>query len=361
MNRVLLTAMMLIACLTISFEVIAQGQAPIISPEVHTDKRVTFRFRAPNATDVKLSTQIVAQPQQMVKDSNGVWSVTIGPADPEIYPYCFVVDGITVSDPNNVTVFANEKFKNSLVEIPGDSPLIHEMQDVPHGVVSYHYYHSDIMGATRPLVIYTPPGYNSSARTKYPVLYLIHGATDTEETWFKVGRINLIIDNLIAQGKAKPMIIVMPYANTAGGPRDAFTRDMIDNIIPFTEKNFRTIANSGSRAIAGFSRGGGQTITVGLLNSELFAYVLPFAPAANAAEFDKLFTEKSPSPELLNQRLKLLWLTSGTEDFLYQRVTDFAGILKKHNIRHETFYPSGGHTWMNCKLFIATAAPMLFR
>ena len=176
----------------------------IVSPEVHPDKTVTFRYMAKDAKEVKLSTQLSSELQPMTKDENSVWSVTLGPAKPDIYPYCFIVDGVSVADPNNVLIFANEKFKNSLVDIPGDTPLIHAIQDVPHGTISYRSYFSKTLGVARPLVVYTPPGYEKNTKEKYPVLYLIHGATDTEETWFKVGRVNYILDNLIAQGKAKP-------------------------------------------------------------------------------------------------------------------------------------------------------------
>jgi enterochelin esterase family protein len=185
-----------------------QRTPPVVSPQVHTDKTVTFRFRAPNAKEVKLDTQIAKEPQSMTKDENGIWSLTIGPVKPDIYPYCFVVDGISVADPNNVLIFANERFKNSLVDIPGDTPLIHSMQNVPHGNISYRFYKSTTLGRIRTLVIYTPPGFDVNGKTKYPVLYLIHGGSDTEETWTKVGHANLIADNLIAQGKAEPMILM---------------------------------------------------------------------------------------------------------------------------------------------------------
>jgi enterochelin esterase family protein len=328
---------------------------------VHPDKKVTFRFRAPDAKEVKISTQIITEQQLMNKDDNGLWTITLGPVKPDIYPYCFVVDGISVSDPNNVLIFENERFKNSLVDIPGDSPLIHSIQDVPHGTSSYRYYNSKTLGVTRPLVVYTPPDYEQNTGKKYPVLYLIHGATDTEETWFKVGRVNFILDNLIARGKAKPMIIVMPYANPAPAQDNAFIEDLKSDIIPYTEKNYRVFTNREQRAIAGFSRGGSQTLSAGLLNAELFAWVGAMAPAANTAEYEKYFIDKSPDAQLLNKQLKLFWISCGTEDFLYKRVTEFVDLVKKYNIRHETFFPSGGHTWMNCKLYISTFTPMLFK
>jgi enterochelin esterase-like enzyme len=290
-----------------------------------------------------------------------LWTLTLGPAKPDIYPYQFVVDGISVMDPNNIYCSPNERFKNSLVDIPGETPLIHSMQDVPHGKISYCYYNSKTLGVIRPLVIYTPPDYEQNNRKKYPVLYLIHGSTDTEETWFKVGHVNLILDNLIAQGKAIPMIIVMPYANPAPQPANLFIKDLTDDIIPYTEQNYRTNTKREQRALAGFSRGGSQTLTAGLLNTNLFAWVCAFSPGTNAAEFEKYFAEHSPDPMLLNKQLKLFWISCGDEDFLRDRVNGFIDLLKKNNIRHETFFPSGGHTWMNCRLYISTVVPMLFR
>jgi enterochelin esterase family protein len=174
-------------------------------------KKVTFRYLAPSAKDVKLGgSQFGAVQVPMKKDSLGIWSVTVGPVRPDIYPYSFIVDGVTVMDPANEDYFPNERFKGSLVDVQGFTPLIHAMRDVPHGSVNYEYYPS-VEGTSGTLVVYTPPGYDKNASAKYPVFYLISGTTDTEETWFKVGRTNLILDNLIAEGKAKPMIIVMPY------------------------------------------------------------------------------------------------------------------------------------------------------
>ncbi len=257
---------------------LAAGQPPrgplILSPQVNANKTVTFRYLAPQAKDVKLSAQFEKAPVPMIKDTAGIWRVTTGPVPPDIYPYSFMVDGITVMDPANVAFFPNERFKASLVDIPGDTPLIHSLRNVPHGAVTYAYYPS-IGGTTGNLVIYTPPGYDKEAAKKYPVFYLISGTTDTEETWFKVGRANFILDNLIAEGKAKPMIIVMPYGNMEariaeqkGGikPGDPssregadaliraknFENDLIDNVIPYVETNYRALPDRDSRAVGGF-------------------------------------------------------------------------------------------------------------
>ena len=273
------------------------GQPPrgplVISPQVHADKSVTFRYMAPLAKDVKLSGQFLKAPVDMSRDSVGIWSVMVGPVTPDIYPYSFRVDGITVMDPANVAFFPNERFKASLVDVPGDEPLVHAMKDVQHGSVTYEYYPS-VEGSTGSLVVYTPPGYDKDPSKKYPVFYLISGTTDTEETFYKVGRINLILDNLIAAGKAKPMIVVMPYGNPAariaeqtGKPKPAdimlrdsedamkraklFEIDLVNNVIPYVEKNYRTLADRNNRAIGGFSRGGGQTLRTAFGNMDKFS------------------------------------------------------------------------------------------
>lgn len=283
--------------LLLSLVGIARAQPPrgplVVSPEVHADHTVTFRYLAPTAREVKLSGQFEKSAVPLTKNEQGIWSVTVGPVKPDIYPYSFQVDGVTVMDPANVAFFPNERFKASLVDVPGDTPLIHALKDVPHGTVSYEYYPS-VESTTGSLVVYTPPGYDQNPTKKYPVYYLISGTTDTEETFYKVGRTNLILDNLLAEGKTKPMIIVMPYGNIAariteqkGGAKpadpvvrddadavsraNAFGDDLIQNIIPYIEKNYRTLANRENRAIGGFSRGGGQTLRAAFGHMDTFA------------------------------------------------------------------------------------------
>jgi len=169
------------------------------------------------------------------------------------------------------------------------------------------------------------------------------------------------MDNLIYQGKVNPMIIVMPYANTAPAQGNAFTEDLISDVIPYTEANYRAMTGQQYRAVAGFSRGGSQTLNAGVMNADVFGWIGAMAPAVNAPEYEKYFSSKNVDPEFLNNKLKLFWISCGTEDFLYERGTEFIKVLNKYNIKHKTFFPSGGHTWMNCKLFISTLAPLLFK
>ncbi|WP_394368469.1 esterase [Adhaeribacter radiodurans] len=354
----------------------AISQAPnapiVVSPEVHPDNTVTFRYLAPAAKEVKLNTQFEKTPVTMTKDAAGIWSATVGPMKPDMYPYSFVVDGTTVADPKNSAIFPNEGFQNSVVEITGKSPLVHTLQNVPHGTLAYRYYNSKELG-TRPVVIYTPPGYEKEQAKKYPVLYLLHGTTDTEETWTKVGRANIILDNLIAQSKAQPMIIVMPYgraypviSKSSGSLRNwenlqEFKKDFQSNLLPFVEQNYRVKKDKNSRAIAGFSGGGGETLYLGLNNPDMFGWVCGFAPGMLKEEFDRNNAVAFANPTQTNQQLKLFWIGVGKEDMLYPVVTEYLQVLDSKKIKHETFISEGGHTWMNCKLYLSTIAQKLFK
>jgi enterochelin esterase family protein len=348
------------------------GGPVVQSPQVNPDNTVVFRFSAPNAKEVKLNAQFEKAHVPMTKDSAGIWSVTVGPVKPDIYPYCFVVDGVSVADPRNQVMFPNEGFQNSLVEITGSSPLVHTIQNVPHGTLSYRYYNSPELGI-RPVVVYTPPGYETNSKTKYPVLYLLHGTTDTEETWTKVGRANIILDNLIALGKAKPMIIVMPYgraypviSKTSGSLRNwdnlqEFKKDFMNNLVPFVEQNYRVIKEKDGRAIAGFSGGGGETLYLGLNNPDVFSYVCAFAPGMLKEEFARNNAHAFLNPLALNEQLKLFWIGVGQEDGLFNVNKEYFRELKDRGITYESFITGGGHTWMNCRLFLSIVAQKIFK
>jgi enterochelin esterase family protein len=297
----------------------------------------------------------------MKKDTSGIWSVTIPSVKPDIYPYSFWIDSVQIADPSNTYIFANERFKRSIVEVPGDPPLIHSLQNVPHGKVSYRYYQSSTLGTTRQLLVYTPPGFERNGKRKYPVLYLIHGGSDTEETWTKVGRANFIADNLIAQGKAKPMIIVMPYGNVRPKPMEDFTTEVIKDILPFIESNYPVLTDSKNRAVAGFSVGGGQTLNIGLTNTDKFAHICSYAPYTETEEFRKNFTDWQPQADVINKQLKTFTISVGTEDFLYQSVKKNIAMFQDKHLKLETIIVDGGHTWMNCKLFLAKSLQQIFK
>jgi len=313
----------------------------------------------------------------------GIWSVTVGPLIPDIYPYSFNVDGVTVMDPANVAYFPNERFKASLVDVPGDTPLIHAMREVPHGTLNYEYYPS-IENSTGSIVVYTPPGYDKNVSKKYPVFYLISGTTDTEETFFKVGKTNLIMDNLIADGKAIPMIVVMPYGNPMARiaeqtgktkPADIVSRDgedavkraklfetdLVTKVIPYVEKNYRTINNRDNRAIGGFSRGGGQTLRTGFGNMDKFSWICCYSAYLSTPEMESSYKNVYENPEKTNKELKLLWVSVGNEDFLYKPAVEFMDFLKSKKVNYKNLITPGGHTWMNVKNYVATTAQLLFK
>jgi len=341
------------------------------SPQVLLDNKVVFRYLAPAAKEVKLEVQFEKNPLLMMKDTLGIWSITVGPVKPDMYPYHFIVDGVNVADPNNSAIFPNEGFQNSIVEITGDTPLIHTIQNVPHGALAFRYYHSPELGV-RPVIIYTPPDYEKNSNIQYPVLYLLHGTTDIEETWTKVGRANIILDNLIHQGKAVPMIVVMPYgraypviSKTSGSLRtwenlQEFKKDFINNLLPFVQDNYRVKADKDNRAIAGFSGGGGETLYLGLNNPDLFRWVCGFAPGMLKDEFDRNNKVIFENPKLTNQRLKLFWIGVGKEDGLFPVISEYLKVLDEKQINHDTFISDGGHTWMNCKLYLANILQKLF-
>jgi enterochelin esterase-like enzyme len=370
--------------LIVSSVVVSQPRGPFVtSPQVNSDNTVVFRYIAPAAKEVLLSAQFEKKPIAMMKDVSGIWSVTVGPVKSDIYPYSFIVDGISVMDPSNVAFFPNERFKASLVDIPGDTPLIHSMKDVPHGTVTYEYYPS-VEGTTGSLVVYTPPGYEKETNKKYPIFYLVSGTTDTEEDWFKVGRTNFILDNLIAEDKAKPMIIVMPYGNVeariaeqkgSAKPADpigresneavtrakAFGNDLVKNIIPYIEKNYRAISNGDNRAIGGFSRGGGQTLRTAFSNMDKFSWICCYSAYLSPKEMEREYTYIYENPDQTNKSLKMFWISVGNEDFLYKETVEFMDFLKAKNVNYKSLVTSGGHTWMNTKIFLTATAQLLFQ
>jgi enterochelin esterase family protein len=286
-------------------------------------------------------------------------------------------------DPANVAYFPNERFKASLVDIPGDTPLVHAMRDVPHGTVTYEYYPS-VEGSTGSLVVYTPPGYDKNASEKYPVFYLISGTTDTEETFYKVGRTNFILDNLIAEGKAKPMIVVMPYGNPmariaeqtgkakpvdimgrdsedARNRAKLFETDLVSNVIPYIEKNYRVKSDRNSRAIGGFSRGGGQTLRVAFGNMDKFAWICCYSAYLSTPEMESSYKQIGGNPDNTNKQLKMFWVSVGKDDFLYNQTAEFLEYLEAKNVKYKSLITEGGHTWMNVKNYVAETVPLLFQ
>ncbi len=351
----------------------SQRRTPVVSPEVRSDNSVIFRYQAPTAKSVMLSVQFSSDPILMRKDENGLWSVTLGPVAPDIYPYSFIVDGVTVMDPNNPDYFPNERAKGSLLDIRGNKPLVQSAQNVPHGAVNYDYYYSKTLGTTGRMLIYTPPGYAQNPQKRYPVFYLISGTTDTDETYFKVGRTNFILDNLIASGLAESMIVVMPYGNPAAyfppnapqnqmeGRDNRFDKDFLNDLMPYVEKNYRTINDRDHRAIGGFSRGGGQALRNGLNNLDKFSYICSYSSYIGTEEFERDFKNIYENPAKTNDMIHLFWLGVGIDDFLYKGAQEYMDLLKKYGLNTKTLVTLGGHTWMNARLYLEESTKLFFK
>ena len=357
------------------------------SPLVHMmDGQVTFNLEAPNAKEVLLSSQFLEKPVPMVKGKNGLWTLTVKPERRDIYPYNFIVDGVSISDPLNTNLFPNENFKASLVEIPAgfsfgfgrpgaprpqaSESVPYGVRDVPHGKMQYCTYRSSVLNAWRPLVVYTPADYETSGKS-YPVFYLVSGTTDTEETWFKVGKLNTILDNLIADGKAEPMIVVMPYGNMGSTPQptsmaatkmyEVFAKEMTECIMPYVEQSFRTVNDRDHRAIAGFSRGGGQSLFTALSHPDKFAWLASYSAYLTPEMMDTCFPQYGENPSLINDGFKLVWYGVGSEDFLYRQVVENREYLDKKGIKHEDMNTDGGHTWMNARAYLNETLQKFFK
>ena len=328
--------------------------------------RVTFNYEAPAAKKVELSGQFMDKNVEMVRNSRGIWSTTVRIPEADIYPYNFIVDGVSVQAQNNPNIFPNENFKASLLEMP-DPDALYTVNDVPHGKVQYMTYKSEVMGEDRPVLVYTPADYDKGNK-KYPVFYLVSGTTDTEETWYKVGKVNVILDNLIAQGKAVPMIVVMPYGNVFGttpSPTSVesakmyskFEQELTECVMPFIEKNFRTKNSREYRAIGGFSRGGGQSLFSVYSNFDKFSYLASYSAYLTPQVMDMYF------PNLQNdiKQLDLMWFGVGTSDFLYQNVLDHQAYFDEKGIKYEKMFTEGGHTWMNARTYLAETLQKFFK
>ncbi len=255
----------------------------VVSPEVHPDRRITFRLRAPQANAVEVKSLFFKGKEPLRKDDKGVWSVTLGPAEPGIQSYTFFVDGLEVTDPANPWIIFSPKSAYNLLEVPADEPLCFQRQNVPCGTVHIHSYYSRDLKATRSFLVYTPPGYETSGRDDYPVLYLLHGGGNHERSWTNNGRAHIIADNLLAKGKATPMVIAMPYGHLHSNRQyreyEPFQRTLLEEVLPLVETTYRVSKNRKDRAIAGLSMGGAQSLYVGLCNLDQFGWIGAFSAA----------------------------------------------------------------------------------
>jgi len=364
----------LLAVLVTGLPVWAQTPQPIQSPEVHTDGSVTFRFRAPNAKEVHLNRE-GAQDVPMQRDEQGVWSVTTDPLAPDYYGYAFVADGVSLVDPSNSLMKPNLLNNESEVHVPGPTSLPWEVNDVLHGVVDRHFYRSGVVGDQRDYYVYTPPGYDPAARKLYPVLYLLHGFSDDASGWTAVGRANVILDNLIAQGKAKPMLIVMtlgygaPEILSRVGPRfrdpglrqrnmDRFRDALFTEVIPQVEKTYHASRDRNARAIAGLSMGGAESLYTGLNAIDRFAWIGAFSSGGLGEDFNATFASLDAKA---NEKLRLLWIACGTDDRLIEPNRKLREWLTSKGVRHTDIETPGAHTWMVWRRNLAVFAPLLFQ
>lgn len=334
----------------------------------NADGTVTFRYKNDHAREVLTDVQFAGR-HPMTRDAEGIWTVTLGPAAPDMYPYCFIVDGVSVMDPENDQYFPNEGFKNSLLEIPARNGVLpHDIRNVPHGPVEYIHYNSSSLGDVNNAVVCLPPSYYSNPSKRYPVFYLISGTTDTEEVYYKVGRVNYILDNLVADGKAEEMIVVLPYGNPGKlsttpklnftGAEDIFRNDLLNDLMPYIESHYRTVNDSYHRAIGGFSRGGNQALAYGLTNLDKFSYLCSYS-SFTSTDIPDVYDNSADT----NSKINLFWLGVGTDDFLYGNARDYMEFLDKKGIRSVKEYTDDkfGHTWMNAKYFLDKTLPLLFR
>ncbi len=368
------TLLIITAAVTSAFAQQPQHPSFITSPVVNADKSVTFRFRGPNAQEVLLDRE-GAKRVPMQKDAEGVWSVTTEPLEPDFYGYSFVADGVGLMDPSNPLMKPNLLFSQSMVHVPGPPSLPWEINDVPHGVVHHHFYKSAIVGDERDYYVYTPPGYNPKARKKYPVLYLLHGYSDDASGWTAVGRANVIMDNLIAAGKARPMLVVMTLGY--GAPEildrsftrlndrelrtrnyDKFREALFNEVIPQVEHAYRAATDRKSRAIAGLSMGGAESLYVGLNHPERFSWIGAFSSGGLGEDFPEQFPAVDSK---INSQLHLLWIACGTDDHLIELNRKLRQWLQSKNVNFTPIETPGAHTWMVWRRDLAAFAPLLFQ
>jgi enterochelin esterase family protein len=337
--------------------------ARLVSPEIHPDRTVTFRLAAPNAREVRVTGGWGGDTVALTNGGSGVWSATVGPLEPNIYDYSFSVDGLAICDPANSWVKPMRSPCWSAVEVPGDPPRVWEIQPVPHGTVHEHFYFSRSLGVKRRVHVYTPPGYEKKSG-KYPVLYLLHGMGDNDATWSASGRANFIADNLLAQHQIKPIIVVMTdgHAVDPAAGRDmvsrnleAFSSDLLRDVIPLVESTYRVKANRENRAIIGLSMGGGQSLTIGLEHRDLFAWVGGMSSYLSDAQ--ALVAKAFPEPK---SDLKLLWFACGRDDGLVEHSRRLSAALKEKHIPHVFKETAGNHSWPVWRGYLGEFLPLLF-
>jgi enterochelin esterase-like enzyme len=363
------------------------GQKPILSPEILKDNKITFRVYAPDAKTVELSGNWMpgwGTKVAMMRNDTGMYELTIEPLQSEFYTYSYLIDGVKSIDPNNASVVRDGVRNESMFMVPGAKADLYAVNDVKHGTLEKIWYPSPTLGLNRLLYIYTPPGYRDS-KEKFPVLYLLHGGGGDEDAWTTLGRASQIMDNLIASGKAKPFIVVMTNGNpseaaapTVGAKKavtDAnnpanmgsgkFEESLIKDVIPFIDKNYKTLTNKDYRAVSGLSMGGIQTMNLAFTYPEMFSwYGVMSMGLVDMSRFgvkDDPELRKKNLERLNKSKVKLYWIACGKNDFLYNGVQDLRKFLDDNKFPYEYRESEGGHTWTEWRIYLSEFAPKLFQ
>jgi enterochelin esterase family protein len=370
-------------CMTAFAQQALWGGSQIVSPEINSDNSVTFRLRAPKAVRVQVIGDFTASGPADLIEKEGIWEYTTDPLSPELYGYSFIVDGLITRDPSNVYTIRDVATITNVFIIGGGHADLYKVNKVPHGSVSKVWYTSPTLGSERRMTVYTPAGYEQNRKQKYPVLYLLHGAGGDEEAWMDLGRASQILDNLIAQGKAKPMIVVMTNGNAGeaaapGQCPEGFERipsfqqrGMMEgsfelhfpDVVKYVESNYRVYKDKKHRAIAGLSMGGFHSLHISKYYPDMFDYVGLFSAAAR-------FHEKSECPVYVNEKAQidnqfakkpaLYWIAIGNSDFLYQENVKLREYLDEKGYPYEYVETDGGHIWRNWRIYLAEFAQRLF-
>ena len=358
----------------------AQTGPAIVSPAVSKDGRVTFRLQAPKASSVTVSGDFGAN-TQMKKSEDGIWSVTVGPLEPEEYVYYYLLDSIRMLDPNNARVKTGyvTSTTTNLLNVPAKEAAFYDVQDVPHGEIRTQLYKSKSNGVVRELTVYVPPGYDENPGKRYPVLYLLHGFANDQNSWHRYGRANDILDNLLEKKAIDPFLVVMPLgyggaridgdgigippegAGRLVGDADLYQRDILEDVIPMIEKKYRTIADRKHRAIVGFSMGGGQAGRYGLSNLNTFSYIGIMSAGLGGGATTEPLKTLAADPKKANEQISLLWIGCGRQDFAFNGAKTLSDSLKQIGIKHNFVETEGEHHWRVWRRYLRDLSPLLFK
>ncbi|MBN2482081.1 MAG: esterase [Bacteroidales bacterium] len=375
---------MLIVFVLTCLEIQAQLRSAVVSPEILPDNKVVFRLYAPEATNVSVNGEWMQMGEisELARNDTGLWSVTIGPLKPEFYGYSLYVNGVQVLDPANSQIKRDGTRNASVLLVPGKESELYAVNDVPHGTVSKVWYDSPTLGLNRRMYVYTPPGYETSTQS-YPVFYLLHGGGGDEDAWTTLGRANYILDNLIAQGKARPMIVVMTNGNpgqtaapghrppmsaqqgAAGGMGNMmFEESLVKDVIPYIESQYRVLTGKANRAVSGLSMGGLQTMNLTFNYPGTFDYI--GVMSMGMTDMSNMGIQTDPNRDqkieaLKNAGYKLYWIACGVDDFLYESVITLRNKLDEHDFNYVYRESTGGHTWPNWRIYLSEFAPQLFK